>query len=242
MNYSKVYDNLISKALERGLTKKDLNFHTERHHILPRCCGGADDKSNLVLLTPKEHYVAHHLLYKIYPENDKLYFAYRMMLIMDTDRLGRGKFNVSAREYQKLKDHFADLRTGSKHSDETLRKMRKPRLHTDNMRKPKTLTAKLKAEHERRKSIGFYKGENNACYGTHFEWYNDGKRNFRISGEPPEGLVKGNIQKKVIRSTYILDGIEFHSEKEIYKHSKSDLPFSTWKRKNYELLKRSKQT
>jgi hypothetical protein len=240
MNYQKAYDSLILKALKRGLTKKELSFQTEKHHIVPRCLGGKDEKTNYVLLTPKEHYVAHHLLYKIYPNDNGIFLAYRMMSIMDSHFSNRGKFCISAKEYQHIKEKFIRSRLGTKHSPETLAKMRKPRRFMENMRKPKTLTDKLKAEHERRISIGFFKGENNACYGTHFEWYNDGKRNFRITGEPPVGLTKGKIQKKTIRSTYIYNGIEFHSEKEIYKYLNSNLTFSTWKRKNYELLKNSK--
>lgn len=30
-------------------------IYYEKHHILPRCLGGKNYNSNLVLLTPKEH-------------------------------------------------------------------------------------------------------------------------------------------------------------------------------------------
>jgi len=43
--------------------------------------GGNDDISNLARLTPEEHYVAHQLLVKIYPHNQKLLYAVRMMTI-----------------------------------------------------------------------------------------------------------------------------------------------------------------
>ena len=41
--------------------------------------GGSDDPSNLVDLTPEEHYVAHQLLVKIHPNNGKLIYAATMM-------------------------------------------------------------------------------------------------------------------------------------------------------------------
>lgn len=75
MNYKKIYDNLISKGRNRVL-----NCHVERHHIIPKCMGGTDDKENLVELTPEEHYVAHQLLVKIYPENKTLIHAAVMMI------------------------------------------------------------------------------------------------------------------------------------------------------------------
>lgn len=74
MDYLKHYNLLI----ERGLTRQT-SVYTENHHIIPRCLGGSDDESNLVQLTPEEHYVAHQLLVKIYPDNKNLAFAANMM-------------------------------------------------------------------------------------------------------------------------------------------------------------------
>jgi hypothetical protein len=63
MNYKKIYDELISKRLNNTLEK---NEYGEYHHIIPKCMGGSDENSNIVKLSAKEHYIAHHLLYKIY--------------------------------------------------------------------------------------------------------------------------------------------------------------------------------
>lgn len=76
MNYIKIYDALITKAQSRTLPD---GTYTERHHIVPRCIGGSDDVSNLVRLTPEEHYIAHLLLVKIYTTNAKLLYAANMM-------------------------------------------------------------------------------------------------------------------------------------------------------------------
>jgi hypothetical protein len=46
--------------------------------------GGSDDKSNLVRLTPEEHYLAHQLLVRIYPENHYLALAALMMTVKRT--------------------------------------------------------------------------------------------------------------------------------------------------------------
>lgn len=76
MDYKKHYDLLIERAKTRQLTG-----YVERHHIVPRCIGGADDQSNLVELTPEEHYVAHQLLIKMYPDNDSLVYAANKMTV-----------------------------------------------------------------------------------------------------------------------------------------------------------------
>ena len=74
MNYSKIYDSLIERARNRNI-----DGYVERHHVVPRCMGGSDDASNLVKLTPEEHYLAHLLLVKMYPTNRSLIYAAKMM-------------------------------------------------------------------------------------------------------------------------------------------------------------------
>ena len=74
MNYQKHYDALINRARSRTLTG-----YKERHHCIPRCMGGSDDKSNIVELTAREHFVCHQLLVKMYPDNQKIIYALWMM-------------------------------------------------------------------------------------------------------------------------------------------------------------------
>lgn len=89
MNYQKHYDILINRA--RG---RILNSYVESHHIIPKCVGGTNAKSNLVDLTPEEHYVAHQLLVKIYHNEQKLVYALRMMCMA-----GNGKVKRRNKEY-----------------------------------------------------------------------------------------------------------------------------------------------
>ena len=64
MNYQKVYDQLVQKnhVFSSG-------EYFEIHHKVPKCMGGNDEKSNLVNLTAREHYIAHLLLVKITEQN-----------------------------------------------------------------------------------------------------------------------------------------------------------------------------
>lgn len=73
MNYQKNYDMLISTRYTLKRSKKDGIF--ESHHIIPKCLGGTDEIENLVLLTPREHFIAHMLLHKIYADNTGLRHA-----------------------------------------------------------------------------------------------------------------------------------------------------------------------
>lgn len=70
MNYLKHYKLLVDRARYRCI-----DGYTETHHILSKCMGGGNEKTNLVKLTPEEHYVAHQLLVKIYPNSTGLIHA-----------------------------------------------------------------------------------------------------------------------------------------------------------------------
>jgi hypothetical protein len=64
--YKKWHDSIIDRAKNRVLS-----CYVERHHVIPKSCGGSDDKSNLVKLTAKEHFIVHLLLTKILKGNNK---------------------------------------------------------------------------------------------------------------------------------------------------------------------------
>lgn len=80
MNYQLHYDVLIDRAKNRVL-----DCYKESHHIIPKCMNGTDEKSNLVDLTAREHFIAHLLLMKIYPKQYGLIKAVNMMCIHSTE-------------------------------------------------------------------------------------------------------------------------------------------------------------
>lgn len=96
MDYRLAYENLVQKALERT----DIPNVIEKHHIVPKSMGGTNAKSNIVFFTPKEHYVAHHLLWKIH-NNRQMFYAYWCMVT----KMGRNKdlYKVTCRAYEKAK-------------------------------------------------------------------------------------------------------------------------------------------
>lgn len=63
MDYSRIYREFIAHRLTKQPTKPT---YFERHHIVPSACGGSDDESNLIRLTPEDHFFAHLLLAKIH--------------------------------------------------------------------------------------------------------------------------------------------------------------------------------
>lgn len=63
MDYSRIYRNFIA---DRRHLEGSLKGYIERHHIIPRSLGGADEAENLIGLTPEGHFFAHLLLAKIH--------------------------------------------------------------------------------------------------------------------------------------------------------------------------------
>jgi len=111
MNYQKIYKKIINRA-----KKRILEGYVEKHHIIPRCLGGSDQKDNLVELTAEEHYIAHLLLVKMYPQNKSLWYAANMMA------------NRNNKTYAWTRKHHAIVvskdKTGFKHREDTKEKMR----------------------------------------------------------------------------------------------------------------------
>ena len=95
MNYSRIYESLIQHAKDRVP-----EGYIERHHIVPRCMGGSDENENLVALTPEEHFTAHVLLVKMYPENTPLIKAVQKMC--------QGKQRKRNKMYGWLKRRFSE--------------------------------------------------------------------------------------------------------------------------------------
>lgn len=85
MNYVKLYNSLIHKALHQQ-EEISQEYH-EKHHIVPRCVGGTNSSNNIIKLTGRQHFIAHYILTKIYPNNLGIQRAF--MLLCNTKQEGK---------------------------------------------------------------------------------------------------------------------------------------------------------
>lgn len=120
----------MKKASDRELDK---SLYKERHHIIPKCLGGDNKKCNLVNLLPREHYIAHLLLSKIYPNNIKLTYAFWMM--SNGNLKNKRKYKVSSRAYEEIKNKISEINKkreppfkGRRHTKEAIQKNREAKL------------------------------------------------------------------------------------------------------------------
>ncbi len=137
MDYRKIYNRIIERAKKRTLTG-----YKEKHHIIPKCLGGSNKKENLVALTSREHFVAHQLLVKIYPETKALVMT--LMLMTGANKFHNRDNVIPSWAYSKFCKSMRELRLGYTFPEETKRKIsatmrgvKKSEAHKAAMRKRK---------------------------------------------------------------------------------------------------------
>ncbi len=116
------YINLVTTFKERN-SKKVLGFH--RHHMIPISLGGINRKANIVIVTAREHFILHRLLWKAVPYKNKMMYAFwRMLNGKNSD------YKFTSREYEKVLTEYAASQSikmkgkgnhffGKTHSEET---------------------------------------------------------------------------------------------------------------------------
>lgn len=123
MDYKKIYENLCL----RGKSHRELGEYCEKHHIIPRCMNGSDELNNITILTYREHYIAHMLLTKIYPQHRGVNYAFLCMLRKQPtgERLLTSRMvDVIRKNYKKFKKLYCTIPNPgkSKKSRESARK------------------------------------------------------------------------------------------------------------------------
>lgn len=101
MNYKKIHDSLIENA-KSNERKKNGGIYYEEHHIVPKCMGGKNEETNLVLLTGREHFIVHRLLAKLFPDSTVTYAPWKMACTDKND-----KYLVTSRTYEYLRKEHA---------------------------------------------------------------------------------------------------------------------------------------
>ena len=104
--YSKVYFSTIEKAIKRGWKKAR---GRERHHIIPQSLGGSNDKSNLVYLSCREHFLCHWLLMKMTEGDNHHKMRYALMgMRAENEHQERYHTDLTARIYEKYRIEHAE--------------------------------------------------------------------------------------------------------------------------------------
>lgn len=112
MNYLKHYTRLVRRAFHSNRKRGDGNYY-EGHHVKPKSLGGRI----IVLLTAKEHYIAHFLLYKHYKKHGnknqiiKSARAWKCMTFQSNDNIKR----YTSRTFEYARIAFNESMKGKNH-------------------------------------------------------------------------------------------------------------------------------
>ena len=109
--YKTWHDNIIAKGKNRVL-----DCYKEKHHILPRCLGGKDNKENLVELTAKEHFMVHMLLCKFTVSLARRSMFFALNSMMNLNNRGMRKIKYSSRTFEKVRKQCAKYLKGNKYN------------------------------------------------------------------------------------------------------------------------------
>ena len=125
-------EEFINNILEtRGRFNVPDNQYCERHHIIPRCMNGTDNKDNLIDLYAREHFEAHRLLALEYPHNKKLVYAWWCMsngLEAETQE----HYKLAPEEYEEARIALSEAKTGIPLSKETRDKISESKIGEKN--------------------------------------------------------------------------------------------------------------
>ncbi len=202
MNYKKIYDNFMQDRLdkkpERLLLKKNGDYF-EGHHIIPKSKGGVGNSNrpknnqNIVLLTSREHFLAHWILWRIHRDRPSA-LAFHKMLSSNKNQ----NRITSSKGYEEARESFRLTNIGNQYGKG------KTKIISEEQKKNHSLIMK-----------GKYLGDNNPFFNKkHTEESKDKIRKSR------EGINKDKIWnyngKKIILKDDIIVA-EFDSSEDVAK-------------------------
>ena len=197
MAYITRYNNFIE-----SLKDQEVSGVYEKHHIVPKSMGGTDDATNLIKLTPRQHYIAHWMLWKAY--GGKMAQAFWCM----NNTKGR---QINSRSYARLREeainNFSGENSywyGKKHSTESkkLQSERRKQFLENNPEKKEQIRKQLTSIVITPKMY-----EKQAKVISSLVWMNDGIRSYRVRPELVNdrlnsGLIQGRLMSFIHDKEY----------------------------------------
>jgi hypothetical protein len=117
--YTRWYFNIISRALERPRNRKGakaLFGYVEGHHILPKSfeLEGQKDRNNIAFLTPREHFIIHAILTKMFEGVYRYKMIHAFVIIKVGNQYNKSERYFNSRLYDYHRKYFAERASNDK--------------------------------------------------------------------------------------------------------------------------------
>ena len=129
------YTKLYYAIIKSSQLQKDRGY-TERHHILPKCLGGDNTKSNIVRLSARKHFICHKLLVKMVSGQAKYKMIEAVAIFSNNSKR---KLNFNSRDIALIREANA-LASSKRNKGNQYYKLRAP--DSDAVRQGKSLKNK----------------------------------------------------------------------------------------------------
>jgi hypothetical protein len=183
------YINIINNAIAR---KEKIVFnYKEKHHILPKSfkLGGETDKSNIVILTAREHYICHLLLIKFSKSSYKTKMYSALWCMVNGSNIKRNpqrNFKINSYVYTDLKLNLSKIRSDNIKGDKNPNKSKERRKILSTLMKgdKNPMKGKHHTECSKRKISIATSGENNPFFGKNHT--QESLEKMRNAKKPPQ--------------------------------------------------------
>lgn len=116
--YTHTYHKIVEMSTKKNRVKTNEVYY-EKHHIVPKSLGGGNEKENLVLLTPREHFLVHWLLTKMVIDQDHKRKMHNAFYRLSHSSKFNNKRKLTPRQYEICRLSNAKAQLGKKYSKET---------------------------------------------------------------------------------------------------------------------------
>lgn len=171
--YTTWYNSIINNAKSR----QSLTGYVEKHHIIPKSLGGSNNKTNIVRLTAREHFICHWLLPKMTTDQNRIKMIRALWRMSVPGGADQDRYKINSSLYESVRQRYAQINSlrhkGKTMSSEATRKrhatmmerygvMSKTRI-TDEMRKAHSIrqTGKKHSEESKQKMSESRQGSKN---------------------------------------------------------------------------------
>lgn len=229
MYYSKIYKAIINKA--RSENRKKGEIYYESHHIVPECLfkcrsrkgssgfieGDPNDSENIILLTSREHFICHVLLYKIYkntPYEFKLGSALNFFFtkVIDVNHPRFNDFQCNSKKYEYYRkiglDNISKSRKGKM---PVVDAKTRESIGSVDINHPKVISGEWvhhskgrKLSEKQKMNRPSQKGVNNTNYKVM-----DTDRKDRVFNVVSKSIIENHLQKKLFDANLKLEFTEF---------------------------------